>query len=322
MPPEGGVLTLEAGRTYTYTNEQWLTFGNRPVIIEGNGATLVSQARDRRIMPLGVGPILWDGTTGNLGQRIESVAAGERSLQLLEKGDFSIGDAVLVAGYIQQITDDVPPKSWGWPPNFRYFEYHTVEHVDGDAVILSEPLRFSYDASWTEYDGTAFGSPFIFGAPRIWRWRHSDGRGPNLSLVVRNVTFDGNSFGTSMLHLRLENCMIETPNFWPTICQSVELVNCTLAGMEPDKIIESVTMEGGEVLGRLGGGGAGFLSLRFKNVRFREFVQFVGREIVFENCRFDRGLHFATDGALPIDDRPLFDFTGNTSYTFANERKL
>lgn len=316
MPPEGGTIDL-AGRELAYTDERWLVFGDRNVVIEGNGAVLTSQAPNGApIAPLGHGPIVWGEADGSLGHRIAVAQPGDRILSILDPapGHYQPGDIVLVAGYIQQVDPADPSKPWGWPPNFRYFEYHTVVEASDRAATLSAPLRFAYDTTWPEFEQDIFGVRFTFGAPRVWRWRHDDGRAPTRSLTIRNATFRGGSLGThSFRHLRLESCTVETANLWPAMSQRVEFVDCTLAGMEPDKIVESITLSGGEVLGRLGGTGAGFLSFQATSTHFHQFVQLVGRSVAFDACRFGQGVHLATDGALPPGDQPpvTLDATGS-----------
>ena len=132
---------------------------------------------------------------GDLIESVSAVAKGgfvQTDTVMLKEavaGQYRRGDRVLVAGYIQQTTED-GTQGWGWPPNFRYFEWKTVrEVVDAGTLRFEDPFRYSYDAAWPDLpDGSAAGSMARRGSGGC---RLDDGRQPNRSLTIRNANFIG-----------------------------------------------------------------------------------------------------------------------------------
>jgi hypothetical protein len=316
--PDGvWLVDFEPGH-YLYNDERWLNFGNRTVILEFNNSTVECAARP--FLPLGAGPLLWEAehpadrkqanTMFVEGHLIETARVGAREvrLQRAAPGHYSAGDMVLVAGFLQQLSED-GNAGWGWPPNFRYFGWHRIAGMPDDQTVqLVEPLRYTYDASWPDFPTDFFGAPRIYGAPRIWRGRLDDGRSITRSLTIRNAKFiAGRSrpAGTETplsgraWHVRFEHCTLG-PNtlVWPAIAYRTEFVDCRFESrqIELDKIAERLSLERCEIYGEVGGGGGGVLDVTFRDCDFYGFVRGLTprRSWRFEGaCHFYNGVHLS-----------------------------
>jgi hypothetical protein len=307
---------------YCWGDERWALFGNRTVILEFNHSTVESLSRP--LLPLGAGPLSWGSeypaapaVNPIVGHLIETAAVGaaEARLEARAPGYYLPGDAVLVAGYIQQFSAD-GTKGWGWPPNFRFFEWKTVaEMPDETTVRFVDPFRFGYDASWPDFD---HGSD-PYGAPRLWRCRLDDGRHVNRSLTIRNANFIGGrnrpagtrtALGLNGLHVRLENCSTSEDNdCWPTVAKRVDFIDCRLSRMEMDKIVERVSLDGCEVYGDLTSGGAGVLDVRIEDTNVYGLVRATPRRSwVFDECHAYHGVMMSKG----LTDTP-FALTGAAS---------
>src|SRR6266511_2467905 len=115
-----------------------LTNGLYNVTISGYGATVDS---------------LFIGTKGLLrddfdhSARIQSVSAGATSVDLMTSADaskFSVGQWVLVCGLSLQ--------TWGYPPNWQFFEYKQITNISGSVVTLADALDYSYKSTWPVVD--------------------------------------------------------------------------------------------------------------------------------------------------------------------------
>ena len=307
---------------YAYSDNRWAMFGDRTVILEFNHSTVECFAD--AILPLGAGPLVWKPEypapqtvdifiAGDLIESVSAVAKGgfvQTDTVMLKEavaGQYRQGDRVLVAGYIQQTSED-GTQGWGWPPNFRYFEWKRVaEVIDGDTLRFEDPFRYSYDASWP--DLLHGGRPY--GAPRIWRCRLDDGRQTNRSLTIRNANFIGGRKlppgGETPLalqgwHTRLEGCtaLRATPTtagtlVWPTGAGRVEFMDCKIGSreIEMDKIVESVLFERCD-LPRVASGGAGVLNVRFIDCNIYGFMQGTPRRSwIMDGCHFYNGVHLS-----------------------------
>ena len=303
---------------YAYSDNRWAMFGDRTVILEFNHSTVECFAD--AILPLGAGPLVWKPEypapqnvdifiPGDLIESVSAVAKGgfvQTDTVMLKEavaGQYRRGDRVLVAGYIQQTTED-GTQGWGWPPNFRYFEWKRVaEVIDGDTLRFEDPFRYSYDARWPDL----LHGGWPYGAPRIWRCRLDDGRQINRSLTIRNANFIGGrsrlagSFtpisGTGW-HMRIEGCTASPETVcWPSVAKRNDFVDCRLScqEVEMDKIVESVRFDRCEIRNRLASGGAGVLDVSFRDCNFYGFVQVTPRHFWrFEGaCHFYNGLHYA-----------------------------
>ena len=303
---------------YAYSDNRWAMFGDRTVILEFNHSTVECFADP--ILPLGAGPLVWKPEypapqtvdifiAGDLIESVSAVVKGgfvqTDTVMLKEEvaGQYRRGDRVLVAGYIQQTTED-GTQGWGWPPNFRYFEWKTVrEVVNAGTLRFEDPFRCSYDAAWPDLpDGS---TSRLYGAPRIWRLRLDDGRQPNRSLKIRNANFIGGRSrapgtetpiaGTGW-HVIFEGCTADADTVcWPTVAKRNDFIDCQLGcrQVELDKIVESVRFERCDIRGWLTSGGGGVLDVSFRDCNLYGFVQLTPRSWRHESCRFYNGLHLS-----------------------------
>jgi hypothetical protein len=295
---------------YLYHDERWLNFADRTVILEFNGSSVECAARP--FLPLGAGPIAWDAefpatqtianATIQAGHLIETAPAGAHEVRLKEAAPdyYRTGDLILVAGDLQQLSED-GTRGWGWPPNFARFGWHRVERMaDAQTVLLADSLRYTYDANWPDFPTDFFGAPRIYGAPRIFGGRLDDGREIIRSLTIRNANFiAGRNQPARTLtplsgrgwHIRFENCSTgENTLCWPSECYRNDYVNCRFGGrhVEMDKIVEQCSMERCEVHGALTSGGGSVLDASFRDVRFYGLVQATPRR----SWRFEGACHF------------------------------
>jgi hypothetical protein len=302
---------------YCYADNRWAMFGDRTVILELNHSTVECFAD--ALLPLGAGPLVWKPEypasqntdifiPGDLIESVRAVDAGgfvqtdTMRLKNAVAGRYRPGDRVLVAGYIQQTSED-GAEGWGWPPNFRYFEWKRVaEVVDRNTLRFEDPFRYSYDASWP--DLLHGGRPY--GAPRIWRCRLDDGRQTNRSLAIRNANFVGGRSrpagtftplsGTGW-QMRLEGCTASPDTVcWPTVAKRNDFIDCRLSchEVEMDKIVESVRFDRCEMRNRVASGGAGVLDVSFRDCSFYGFVQATPRRSwIMDGCHFYNGMHLS-----------------------------
>ncbi len=161
---------------YRYSNNRWL-FGVPSIIIDAYGASFLCTASTG--WHVNDGPLnvyepfndsgdspLSPASTFVTGDRFDTAAAGDVTITMTTSGDaanYSVGDRVLVHGYDQQGDNN-------YPFNMRYFEYKTIESVNGgaDTVTFTKPLIYDYDDRW--FDTTRagfFASTVVYGKPRI-----------------------------------------------------------------------------------------------------------------------------------------------------------
>jgi hypothetical protein len=304
---------------YCYSDNRWANFGNRDVTLEFNHARI--ECFSDAFFPLGTGPLVWkteypatSKDVVEVGDLIESVRAvdqkGFAQTDVAALGSpvasrYRPGDRVLVAGYIQQTSDD-GTLGWGWPPNFRYFEWkEVVEVMDASTLRFFDPFRFSYDAAWPDLVHPFNGLPY--GAPRIFRCRLDDDRETNRSLTVRHAHFVGgrNRAAGSFTpisprgwHVALEGCTgDEGTTCWPSEAKRITYRDCRFSGkqVELDKIVETVRFERCDFRNRVSSGGASVLDVSFRDCNFYGFVQATPRRSWrFEGaCQFLNGVHLS-----------------------------
>jgi hypothetical protein len=297
---------------YCYLDNRWLMFGDRTVILDFNNSKVECFAD--AILPLGAGPISWVAeypatpTAANRttppGHRIEDTRVGQDVARLVIGDDgFLAGDRVLVAGYIQQTNED-GSQGWGWPPNYRAFEWKRVAEVlDRNTLRFEDPFRFEYLESWPDLLHTFNNLPY--GAPRIWRCRLDDGRHTNRSLTIRNATFirgRNRAPGTFTpisgrgWDFRLEHCTAAAGTLlWPSEARRSDYIDCQLwcQQVELDKIAECVRFDRCDIRNRLSSGGAGAIEVSFRDCNFYGFVQATPRRSWrFEGaCNLYGGVH-------------------------------
>lgn len=307
-PDRQWIVEFEPGH-YCYSDERWAYFGNRSVLLDFHNSKV--ECFSRAFFPLSAGPLTWDADYGAphtvvsiAGDLIGSVQVGSDTavLNAAVASNYQAGDRVLVAGYIQQFTGD-RTEGWGWPPNFRYFEWKELaEVVDASTLRFHDPFRFNYDASWRDFRHSFNGQ--FYGAPRIWRCRLDDGRQVNRSLTIRNAHFIGGRDRAPGIytpisprgwHIVLENCTgDEGTTCWPSVAKRIDYRDCRFGGdqVELDKIVESVRFECCDFLRRVASGGGAVLDVSFRDCNFYDFVQATPRRSWrYEGCHFYDGVH-------------------------------
>lgn len=302
-PDTPTVIEFPTGH-YVYTDERWSSFGDREVILDFQGSQVECAARP--FFPLGNGPIVWDlesgrGSTVVPGDLIESAAASDFAVLTAGADAYAPGDKVFIGGFIQQTSAD-GTRQFGWPPNFRFFEYGAVAAVDGQEVRLTAPLRFSYDAGWPDLPG-GFGG-VVLGAARIWRLRLDDGRQVNRELTIRNANFVAGRDRTEHTplsprgwHITIENCTTGPGTVvWPAEAKRLIYRGCNFGGesVELDKLVDTCRFESCTFTDPVTGGGACVLNATFEDCVFRNLVRLSPRFMKFNAaCMFHSTLQLS-----------------------------
>jgi hypothetical protein len=118
------------------------------------------------------------------------------------------------------------PEGWGWPPNFRAYEYATVDSADGATVTLRGRLRHTYDEGWHDWEHSPLAGDVR--RPDAIRREHEylrglSGRGAseastknlelsttgNIEIQSRGNSFDGSTWG-------------RLPTSWSTTARSLQ----------------------------------------------------------------------------------------------------
>lgn len=292
--PRSWRITFGPG-TYLYSKNYWAK-GINDLTINAYGATFHCNSTDpfdfNKADFVGNGGTFepWGyenyATATNFGSLIQSATAGSEAVTCLtvsQAGGYSVGSKVLIWGFGTQ--------NGGFPPNPRYFEWNKVVSANpGTGLItLAYPLRNSYDQNWHTYAADGTGAPYITNLSRI-----------DFTQCERLV-INGGYFGTGAL-TSSSLCMLLTgydyvelnevglDNFVPSICGRVVLNNCILRNGEPDKIVRSLEIVGGQI----------------QNVQAYTGVEEVvlrGGVVVLGNCTFYPhrlivdGAHFSNNNA-------------------------
>ncbi len=170
---------------YLYSNNRWL-YGLTRVRVSGQGATFQSTSTARYVNDFNAFPRQgMFSLQGDLdsaprgpgerpelyisGDRIATAEAGQQSITLTDPADaarYEAGDRILVHGYALM--------SFGYTPNLREFEWRRVSAVQGQQLLLDQPLQRRYDARWPDYGympagqrGNFRSEAVAFGKPRV-----------------------------------------------------------------------------------------------------------------------------------------------------------
>lgn len=236
------------------------------------------------------------------GFRIKTAEAGSFIVEFLSgvrPEQVQAGDAVLIAGYNQQTTNEDPPRSAGWPPNHRFAEFLEVQEVGDSFVRLLRPLRHGYDERWIDYDGDYFG-PVQFGAPRLFLAnrpgfdipRHIEMRGFRFLRSIGATSVNGVGFPCA-LTLVLEDCVIQeidpVGGSFVQMADRVVLRRCAFDGLEVDKNLRHVLLEDCDIGERgLTSDGAGCEVLELRNTRLHSICRINPRTVIAENVTAQR----------------------------------
>jgi hypothetical protein len=207
------------------------------------------------------------------GHRFHSADRNAPVIDLFEAAPrLAPGEPVLLAGHVQQIQEGANGlEAWGWPPNFRVYEYVTVDSVDGATVALRGRLRHAYDETWPDWLQPQHASTNLYGAPRLYRTRFP-GYTLQRSLRIERAVFVANRskpytpLGFTGLHIHLEDCKVEgNVPLHMSHTEHFEAIGCEFGGCEMDKINRRVRFDRCLFRGALTGMGAGVEELMVRD---------------------------------------------------------
>ena len=315
------VVDFEPGH-YLYTDNTWWKFGERSVTLRFNGARVenVSEhawARSWGLLPASNNPHGFSPddvpfsateTTVPAGTRFHSADASAQQIQLFTPLPLIPGEAVLLTGYIQQVREvDGVREGWGWPPNYRVYEYKTVESVDGNVVRFTERLRHAYDENWPDWEQTPLaGHTHLYGAARLFLtqgtgWRQLRSLRIQGAVFVANRNKTHTPLGFTGRKFELIGCRTEGEvHTYMNHVEDFEARDCDFGRVEVDKINRRVRFDRCLHRGPLFSMGAGAeqLSLRDcdimgdgvtglntagRNVRFEGTVRVHGKVVLWNS---------------------------------------
>lgn len=212
------------------------------------------------------------------GHKFESVDVGSDTITTQVAGEaanYAPGDTVLLYGWGTQQNS--------FPPNPRYFEWHTVVSANaGTGVItLANNLNYSYDERW--YD---FSSASECGIPRIINLTRDEfSYGDYLEINDLEFTSAADANGDVYVsgYKRAVLRRVKTLASVPTTSQHVEYVDCDIHQVETDKILETVTFSGCKINRHLAGTGCNVLTFN-KGTTVRELLQSAARMTIVDDA--------------------------------------
>lgn len=269
------------------------------------------------------------------GYRIGTVEAGATTVRFLDgvtPPEAKVGTAVLIGGLNQQLTNEDPPRSHGWPPNLRFFEFGTIREVGDGFVRLVHTLGHSYDETWTDYDGDYFG-PYRAGAPRLYLAnrsgfdipKHIEMRGFRFLRAIGSTRPSAGGVGLpAALSLTLEDCVIQDADQPPLgafvqICDRAVFRRCTVQSLEIDKNLRHVLIDDCDMGSVFEGGdsdlssrGAGCELVEVRNSRVYGDLAINPRSVILENVTAHRNVALSAQHGGYYDTHP---FTVSTRAT-------
>jgi hypothetical protein len=213
---------------------------------------------------------------------------------------------VLLTGLIQQIREvDGAKEGWGWPPNCRFYEYKTVESVDGTNIRFTERLRHAYDETWPDWEQTPLtGHTNPYGAARLFL-THGTGWRQLRSLRVCGAVFVANRnkkytpLGFTGRRFELIGCRTEGEvHTYMSHVEDFDARDCDFGGVELDKINRHVRFDRCIFRGALTSMGAGVESLSLRDCDIMGDANGLGLDIAPRNVRFE--------GTVRVHGRTVF----------------
>jgi hypothetical protein len=302
------VVDFDPGH-YCYTDNTWWKFGERDVTLRCNGARLEctsenNWARTFGLLSAASTPVLYapddvpfDPAQATLptGYRFASADARAQSIALLDPVALATGEVVLLAGHIQQIREvDGVPEGWGWPPNYRVYEYAVVDSQDGNAVTLRHRLRNAYDDLWPDWlhQPLAPEQARLHGKPRLFL-THGDGWRQLRSLHIHDAVFAANRhkthtpFGFTGRKFELIGCRTEGEvHTYMNHVEDFEARDCDFGRVEVDKINRRVSFDRCRFRGTLFSMGAGAEQLTLRDCDIMGDANGQGLNIAPRDVRF------------------------------------
>ena len=250
-----------AGGNYRYSNNKWLC-GLRNVTIDLEGGSLTytqsnTTTGDYTMLvgtaSVSLAPANGSANAGNVtvpGMLISTINYGDTVVTFTNAGDaakFTVGEPILLAGWDSQPT--------GYPPNYKVFEYNTVQAVDAGAnTITVHPVANAFMSTWPDY--TADG--WTRGAARVFKLVDRAAIAPTSqypsmleNIAIKNGTIAGTSsshrFGINVAGTALFENLTLNVSCYGLSARSLIYRNCdSITGeLEVDKIIQHVIIEGG-----------------------------------------------------------------------------
>jgi hypothetical protein len=234
-------------------------------------------------------------TTLPAGARFHSVEASTQEIDLFTPLPLIPGEVVLLTGYVQQIREVGGVKEgWGWPPNYRVYEYQTVESVDGTNIRFTERLRNAYDENWPDWDQTPLaGHTNRYGAARLFQTRGTGWRQLR-SLRVHGAVFVANRnktftpLGFTGRKFELIGCSIEGEvQTYMNHVEEFEARDCDFGRVEVDKINRRVRFDRCRFRGTLFSMGAGVEHLILRDCDIMGDANGLGLDIAPRDVRFE-----------------------------------
>lgn len=231
------------------------------------------------------------------GSRIDSAARGERTVRLLPgEGPLPVapGGAVCVYSHDQQFE--------GYPPNPRYFDIARAVSVSDTAVTLDRALEHDHrrDGLAVPRSDTSFGGARIVALDR-------PGAVFCRTMRLQGLTFVPNphaesSAGNTLLvsgvdDFRMHDCHVLTGVF--TMSRACVATDCTFDLVEPDKLVEDLTMERCRIGRMTQATGVEQVTLRGCSIRGGSDLQ--ARTIVLEDCILGQDLADVAVAALSLE---------------------
>ncbi len=152
FPPNATCL-FSGLSTNPLVGPDWLIGVSRATLI-GNHTVIINQqsdgANNLNFQAGGSSFVCYSGSIANptlnydfTASAIQTVAAQSNVLTLANPqstANWQPGDSLLIYGFDQQGS--------GFPANYRYFEYKTLQAISNGTITLDSPLSFSYNAAW------------------------------------------------------------------------------------------------------------------------------------------------------------------------------
>lgn len=207
--------------------------------------------------------------------QIESTEKGDTEIVLkstTDVADFVVGNWALVASRDQQY--------YGFPPNFRYFDYVKILDVTGDTITIDRPLRFAHKDYYPELSGvaTSMGKAIIIPLP-ISRY-FSKLTIKNFKIINHASVTNAGLLVNGNEYCYIENIIADTT--YLSQCKEIYIKNIySNVLFEADKITENITIDTAE--GTAFGEGTGVLNYTCRNAKLLGNSVFKGKNVVLEN---------------------------------------
>jgi hypothetical protein len=266
---------------YTYTWNRW-TWGIEYLTVEGNNASITNTSSgpewdDAVVWQTNAPAVEIDGEN-RLGFKIDTAEKGASTVSLKDAAhaaEFEIGKWVLVASYSQQ--------EMGWPPNARNFDYAKVVAIEDGKITLDRALQDTHrDDFPTRGDDDEIDVARLIPAERNVAWAED--------WLIKDLTVLRNPNWPSGAAVQIEGfnklVMDNVDIFHYSAGQGNELIlrNSRLPSAEPDKLLETLTIENSEANLLLFATGVD--KLNFINSESDQFW-FAGRHLNIEGSTFN-----------------------------------